>query len=243
VKFFVLISMWLALAGCKSAPKQEPIPVQPAAPTNESAVTALGKDLDRADHRVGAALVAIERNADKPKVVVAESRLAQSYLPAPPEGDVAFALARATKGSEIDYKKQMEFGRKLATAVNVAWERVEADQREAKRVSDLKDTRIKELTAEIERIKEESAFEIWTITGAALVVIGGLACAFASVKIGLPILMSGMLAGAVPHIISSQYFEWIAGSVLLACASLAIWWMYDKVRDLVNNNGNSSEQP
>jgi hypothetical protein len=152
-------------------------------------------------------------------------------------------LARATKGSEIDYKKQMEFGRKLATAVNVAWERVEADQREAKRVSDLKDTRIKELTAEIERIKEESAFEIWTITGAALVVIGGLACAFASVKIGLPILMSGMLAGAVPHIISSQYFEWIAGSVLLACASLAIWWMYDKVRDLVNNNGNSSEQP
>lgn len=243
MKFFVLISMWLALAGCKSAPKQEPIPVQPAAPTKESSVTALGKDLDRADHRVGAALVAIERNADKPKVVVAESRLAQSYLPAPPEGDVAFALARATKGSEIDYKKQMEFGRKLATAVNVAWERVEADQREAKRISDLKDTRIKELTAEIERIKEESAFEIWTITGAALVVIGGLACAFASVKIGLPILMSGMLAGAVPHIISSQYFEWIAGSVLLACSSLAIWWMYDRVRDSVNNNGNSSEQP
>ena len=48
-------------------------------------------------HRVGAALVAIERNADKAKVVVAESRLAQSYLPAPPEADVAFAMARDRK--------------------------------------------------------------------------------------------------------------------------------------------------
>ncbi len=204
-------------------------------------MTTLGKDLDKTDHRVASALVAIERNADKPKVVVAESRLAQSYLPPPPEGDVAFALARATKGSEIDYKKQMEFGRKLATAVNAAWERVEADQREAKRISDLKDTRIKELTAEIERIKKESSFEVWTITGAALVVIGGLACAFASIKIGLPILMSGMLAGAVPHIISSQYFEWIAGSVLLACASLAIWWMYDKVRDSIKSDGDDKQ--
>ena len=240
MKFFILISMWLALVGCKSAPKQEPIPVQPPAPTKESSVTTLGKDLDKTDHRVASALVAIERNADKPKVVVAESRLAQSYLPAPPQGDIAFALARAAGGNEIDYKRQMEFGRKLATAVNVAWERVEADQREAKRISDLKDTRIKELTAEIERIKQESAFEIWTVTGAALVVIGGIACAFASIKIGIPILMAGAFAGAVPHIISSQYFEWIAGSVLLACASLAIWWMYDRVRDSINSNGDSN---
>ena len=241
MKPLILISMWLALVGCKSAPEQEPIPVQPAAPTKESSVTTLGKDLDKTDHRVASALVAIEKNADKPKVVVAESRLAQSYLPAPPQGDVAFALARAAGGNEIDYKKQMEFGRKLATAVNVAWERVEADQREAKRISDIKDTRIKELTAEVERIKQESAFEIWTVTGAALVVIGGLACAFASIKIGIPILMAGAFAGAVPHIISSQYFEWIAGSVLLACASLAIWWMYDKVRDSIKSNGDDKQ--
>jgi hypothetical protein len=241
MKPLILISMWLALVGCKSAPEQEPIPVQPAAPTKESSVTTLGKDLDKTDHRVASALVAIEKNADKPKVVVAESRLAQSYLPAPPQGDVAFALARAAGGNEIDYKRQMEFGRKLATAVNVAWERVEADQREAKRISDIKDTRIKELTAEVERIKQESAFEIWTVTGAALVVIGGLACAFASIKIGIPILMAGAFAGAVPHIISSQYFEWIAGSVLLACASLAIWWMYDKVRDSIKSDGNDKQ--
>jgi hypothetical protein len=212
MKPLILISMWLALVGCKSAPEQEPIPVQPAAPTKESSVTTLGKDLDKTDHRVASA-----------------------------QGDVAFALARAAGGNEIDYKKQMEFGRKLATAVNVAWERVEADQREAKRISDIKDTRIKELTAEVERIKQESAFEIWSVTGAALVVIGGLACAFASIKIGIPILMAGAFAGAVPHIISSQYFEWIAGSVLLACASLAIWWMYDKVRDSIKSDGNDKQ--
>jgi hypothetical protein len=146
-----LLVIALCLTGCSTSP--EPLPKQPDAPTKESVVTTLGKDLDKTDHRVGAALVVIERNATSPKVVVAESRLAQSYLPAPPEADVAFALARASKGDTpagaLDYKKQMEFGRKLATAVTLAWEKLEADQKESLRVSQLKDARIKELTAEV----------------------------------------------------------------------------------------------
>lgn len=241
MKHIIFISLWVALAGCKIY-KPEPIPEQPKAPITESAVQSLGKDLDKTDHRVASALVAIERNADKPKVVVAESRLAQSYLPAPPEADVAFAMARAAKGSEIDYKKQMEFGRKLATAVNVAWERVEADQREAKRISDLKDTRIKELDNELRRVKEESDKNIWTLVGAGLFVIGVLSGAILGWRIGGSILACAPLAGSVPYIITSQYFAWIAGSVLFACGSLAVWWLFDKVRDQVNSNG-SSKQP
>ncbi len=228
------------LVACTSK-QPDKIPEQPKAPTNESSVHSLGKDLDKTDHRVASALVAIEKNADKPKVVVAESRLAQSYLPPPPEQDVQFALARAEKGSEIDYKKQMEFGRKLATAVNAAWERVEADQREAKRISDLKDARIKELEAEIKRVKEDADKNIWTLVGAGLFVVGVLTGATLGWRIGGSILACAPLAGSIPYIITSQYFAWIAGSVLIACGALAIWWMYDRVRDSVNSNGNDKQ--
>jgi hypothetical protein len=199
--------------------------------------------LDKTDHRVGAALVAIEKNADKPKVVVAESRLAQSYLPPPPEADVAFSMARAAKGSEIDYAKQMEFGRKLATAVNKAWEKLEADQAEAKRVSDLKDGRIKELQAEIERVKKDASAQTWTLVGASLAVVGALTTAFLGPKIGIPLLLCGAFCGAVPFIIDSPYFEYIAGATLLIAAGLGLWWLADKVRDSVRSNDHDETPP
>ena len=231
----------LALAGCKSAPTLDPLPKQPDAPTKESVVTALGKDLDKTDGRVAASLVAIERNADKPKVVVAESRLAQSYLPAPAEGDVAFAMARATKADPIDYKKQMEFGRRLATAVNVAWDRLESDQREAARVSRLKDARIVELTAEIQRVKKAASDNVWTLTGAGLAVIGALATAFAGPRVGVPLLLGGAFCGALPFILDSPYFAWIAGSTLAIAAGLGLWWMWDKVHDAVQDKKDEAE--
>jgi hypothetical protein len=230
------------LAGCSLLnPKAEELPKQPDAPTTASVVQTLGKDLDKTDHRVASALVAIERNADKPKVVVAESRLAQSYLPLPPEADVAFAVARASKQDPIDYAKQMEFGRKLATAVNRAWEKLEADQAEAKRVSGLKDARIKELTAEVEQTKKDAAKNIWTITGAALAVIGAIATAFTGPKIGIPLILCGAFCGAVPFIIDSEYFSYIAGTTLAACAGLGIWFVWDKVRDA--NKASEYEPP
>jgi hypothetical protein len=240
----LLVIALAALAGCKSSkPVDAPLPKQPDAPTKPDAVATLGKDLDKTDHRVGAALVAIEKNADKPKVVVAESRLAQSYLPPPPEADVAFSMARAAKGSEIDYAKQMEFGRKLATAVNKAWEKLEADQAEAKRVSDLKDGRIKELQAEIERVKKDAMSQTWTLVGAGLAVIGALTTAFLGPKIGIPLLLCGAFCGAVPFIIDSPYFEYIAGATLLIACGLGLWWLADKVRDSVRSNDHDETPP
>jgi len=226
----------LALTGCKSTPKVEPLPVQPPAPTKESVVNELGKDLDKADHRVAASLVAIEKNADKPKVVLAESRLAQSYLPEPPAGDVAFAMARATKSDPLDYKKQMEFGRQLATAVNKAWEKLEADQKEAARVSGLKDARIKELTDEVARVKQEASKNIWTLTGAALFVAGALATAFAGPRIGIPLIACAAFAGGVPFIYDSPYFLLVAIGTAAIASGFGLWWVWDKVRDSVNSS-------
>jgi hypothetical protein len=230
----LLVIALVALTGCKSKPADAPLPVQPPAPTKPDAVQTLGKDLDKTDHRVGAALVAIEKNADKPKVVVAESRLAQSYLPPPPEADVAFAVARATKADPIDYAKQMEFGRKLATAVNKAWEKLEADQKEAARVSQLKDARIVELTKEVERVKKDASAQTWTLVGAGLAVCGALCLAFLGPRIGLPLLLCGAFCGSVPFIIDSPWFEYAAGATIVISCGLGLWWLADKVRDSVN---------
>jgi hypothetical protein len=237
----LLVIALVALAGCKSKPADAPLPVQPPAPTKPDAVQTLGKDLDKTDHRVASALVAIERNADRPKVVVAESRLAQSYLPPPPEADVAFAVARATKADPIDYAKQMEFGRKLATAVNKAWEKLEADQKEAARVSQLKDARIVELTKEVERVKKDASAQTWTLVGAGLAVIGALTTAFMGPRIGLPLLLCGAFCGSVPFIIDSPWFEYAAGATLVISCGLGLWWLADKVRDSVNNPRKDAE--
>ena len=237
----LLVIALVALAGCKSKPADAPLPVQPPAPTKPDAVQTLGKDLDKTDHRVGAALVAIEKNADKPKVVVAESRLAQSYLPPPPEADVAFAVARATKADPIDYAKQMEFGRKLATAVNKAWEKLEADQKEAARVSGLKDARIVELQKEVERVKKDMSSQTWTLVGAGLAVTGALCLAFLGPRIGLPLLLCGAFCGSVPFIIDSPWFEYAAGATLVISCGLGLWWLADRVRDSVNKPRKSAE--
>ena len=244
----LLVIAVLALTGCSLFRKGDalpPLPVQPPAPTKPDNVATLGKDLDKADHRVGAALVAIEKNADKAKVVVAESRLAQSYLPAPPEADVAFAMARASRAETpqgaIDYARQMEFGRKLATAVNKAWEKLEADQSEAKRVSDLKDARIKELQAEVERVKKDMSSQTWTLVGAGLAVTGALCLAFLGPRIGLPLLLCGAFCGSVPFIIDSPWFEYAAGGTLVISCGLGLWWLADKVRDAVNKPRKSAE--
>jgi hypothetical protein len=245
VRLLLVIAL-VALAGCKSKPADAPLPVQPPAPTKPDAVQTLGKDLDKTDHRVGAALVAIEKNADKPKVVVAESRLAQSYLPPPPEADVAFAVARASRAETpqgaIDYAKQMEFGRKLATAVNKAWEKLEADQKEAARVSQLKDARIVELTKEVERVKKDMSSQTWTLVGAGLAVCGALCLAFLGPRIGLPLLLCGAFCGSVPFIIDSPWFEYAAGATIVISCGLGLWWLADKVRDSVNKPSPSDDE-
>ena len=238
MRSLLVVIAFAVLAGCSTSP--DPLPKQPDAPTSKAVVTTLGKDLDKTDHRVGAALVAIERNADKPKVVVAESRLAQSYLPAPPEGDIAFALARASKADPIDYKKQMEFGRKLATAVTLAWEKLEADQKEALRVSQLKDKRIEELTQEVVRVKKEASNNVWTMAGVGCALLGAVSMVWAGPKVGIPLLLSGAAIGAFPVIADSEWFSLTVITAIGLALCLGLWYLWDKIKDA---NNKPDEQP
>ena len=220
------------LVGCATKgdlPKQPDAPVTPV-------VQEVGKDLDKMDNRVSAAVAIAKENAEKPAVVRAELGVASSYLPPPSEADLAFARQRAAKADQKDYKAAEEYGKKLLSKINTDWAKMEADQKEAKRVSELKDKRIEELTQEVVRVKKEASNNIWTLTGAGLAVIGGLACAFASLRVGIPILLAGAFCGSVPFIIDSPYFEYIAATTLVACSGLGIWWLFDKVRDSIKND-------
>ena len=229
----VVILLSLILAGCSTL---DPLPKQPDAPTNGGIVDAVGKQWDKADQRVAASITVVKENSTKPEVVKAEAGVALSDLPAPSEEELAFARLRATKADQSDYAAAEAFGKKLLSQIDANWAKVEADQKEALRVSQLKDARIAELTKQVEQVKREAARNVWTITGAALVVIGGLCCAFASVRAGVTIILTGMLCGAVPLVIESEYFNIIAGSTLAIGAGLGIWWLWDKVRDSVHSN-------
>lgn len=220
------------LVGCATKgdlPKQPDAPITPV-------VQEVGKGQDKADGRVSAAVAIAKENAEKPAVVRAELGVASSYLPAPSEADLAFARQRAAKADQKDYKAAEEYGKKLLAKINTDWAKMEADQKEAKRISDLKDAKIKELTQEVARVKKEASNNTWTLTGAGLAVVGGLACAFASLRVGIPILLAGAFCGAVPFIIDSPYFEYIAATTLVACSGLGVWWLFDKVRDSVKND-------
>ena len=233
----VLLILLLVLAGCASSEKP-PVPKQPEAPTDGGIVTKVGTQLDKVDGRVAAAVTVARENAEKPEVVKAETSVALSYLPVPSEGDVAFARQRAAKADQKDYKAAEEYGKKLLAKINADWAKMEADQKEAKRVSDLKDRRIEELAAEIERVKKDHAEQTWTWVGAGLAVIGALTTAFLGPKIGIPLLLGGAFCGSVPFIIGSPYFLWVAIGTAAIASGLGLWWVWDKVRDAVNKPTN-----
>lgn len=221
----------ILLVGCSSSK----LPPQPDAPTRSENMSTFSSGIDTRNNKVAAAVTVVKDNADKPEVVRAESSVALALLPAPNEGDLAVAKARAAKADQKDYKAAEEAARKLSAQVTEARSKMEADQREAARVSKLKDERIASLDAELERVKREASEDIWTLTGAGLAVIGALATALAGPRIGIPLLLCGAFCGAVPFIVDSPYFMWLAIGTASAASGLGLWWAWDKVRDSVNS--------
>jgi hypothetical protein len=227
------------LAGC--ATSKPPLPVQPDAPTTEAVVTNLGKEWDKADQKVAAAISIARENADKPAVVRGETAVALSFLPVPDAGELALARARAAKPeNQKAYGDAVAYGKKLLASIDANWAKVEADQKEALRVSQLKDRRIEELTAEVERVKKDAAANLWTLAAVGTAVAGALAMAFLGPKIGISLLASAAAIGAFPFVIDSEYFNIIAGSTLALVAALGIWYLWDKVRDKVHKSDEQS---
>jgi len=230
----LLVIALLALTGCSLFRKGDPLPVQPDAPTTPGSIEKVGAANDQRAGKVAAAVTVARDNADKPEVVRAETSVALSHLPKPDDGDLAIAKARAAKADQKDYAAAEAAGKKAMASLSEAIAKAKTDQAEAKRVSDLKDKRIEELTAEVERIRQEASRDIWTLTGAALAVIGAVSTAFVGVRVGIPLLLCGAFCGSVPFIIDSEYFEYVAAGTMVVSAGLGLWWLADKVRDSVN---------
>ena len=220
------------MAGCSTSP--DPLPKQPNAPTSEGIVATVGKQWDTADQKVAASVSIARENADRPDIVRSETSVALSFLPPPEPGELAVARARAAKADPKETAAAVAFGKNLLVSIDKNWAKVEADNREALRVSQLKDARIAELTAEVERVKREASDNIWTLAGVGIAVIGAIATAFAGPKVGIPLLLSGAAIGAFPFVVDSEYFSYIAGGTLALAAGLGIYWLWDRVRDSAN---------
>ena len=233
---FLILSV--LLTACATAPEPNPAP---SAPPND--LVKVGEKIDRSEQLAAAAVTVAVEQASKPEVVKAEGKVALAYLISPTEGDVALARARAAAASPEAYSKQLVEAKQLQDKIETMWKQAETDAKKSQVDIQALKNRNTELLNEVERIKKEATSNVWTITGAFLVVAGGLACAFASVRIGIPIIATGILAGAVPFIIESEAFGWIVSGTLLAAAALSIWWMYDKIRDNINSDVPPSKQP
>ena len=229
-----LLVIALCLTGC--AASRPALPEQPNAPTSEGIVTTVGKQWDKADQKVAASVAIARENAEKPEVVRSETTVALSFLPVPSPEELALARQRAAKADQKDYAEAVAYGKKLLASIDANWAKVEADNKEALRVSQLKDARIAELTAEVERVKREASANLWTMAGVGIAVVGAIAMAFVGPKVGIPLLLSGAAIGAFPFVVDSEYFSYIVGTTLALAAGLGIWYLWDKVKDANNEN-------
>ena len=232
----LLVIALLALTGCKFGPSNSPLPVQPDAPTSPTNLAKLDDGIDTRSNKVAASVTVVKENAGRPEVVKAESDVALAFLPKPSEAELALARQRAAKADQTDYAEAAKFGNKVLAQITEARKKMEADQREAKRVSDLKDARIKQLEEELDRVKKDKDAQWWTMAGVAVAVAGAFAAALVSPKVGASLILSAGAIGAFPHVVDLPWFRWIAGGFLAALAGLGIWVAYDAARDQVHES-------
>ena len=229
-----LLVIALCLTGC--AASRPALPEQPNAPTSEGIVTTVGKQWDKADQKVAASVAIARENAEKPEVVRSETSVALSFLPVPSPEELALARQRAAKADQKDYAEAVAYGKKLLASIDANWAKVEADNKEALRVSQLKDARIAELTKAVEQAKKDAAANLWTLAGIAVAVLGAAAMVFTGPRIGGTLLACGAAIGAFPFVVDSPYWNYIAGGTLTLAAGLGIYWLWDRVRDSANES-------
>jgi hypothetical protein len=236
VRLLLAVIALVALAGCKSGkPSEAPLPPAVATP-KEVALTSVGSTLDVIDSRVAAAVtIAREANtAGKPSVVESELSVASSFLPKPTEGDLAYARQRSEKATPADYEAQRKKAAEKQKAAEAAWADLEKQVAANKAALAARDARIVELVAEVERVKKDKAAQLWTMAGVGVAVIGALATAFASPKVGMPLLLCGGAIGAFPFVVESPHFDLIVTIALSVGGILLGWLGWDYVRDRVN---------
>lgn len=226
----VIVLACLGLIACTTDRPQ----INPGPSTDPGNVSDLGTKIDKSEQRVAAAVAMVIEHNTKPEVVKAEAGLAAAYLPVPTPEDLAFARDRVAKADKKAYEAQEAYGKKLQAEVNKMWDRMEEDNKKSKVEIEALKTQNNTLRQEIVRVEKEGQKNLWTITGVALFGAGALAWALLGWKVGIPLLICAPVAGSIPVILESSYFEWIIGATLAVSAGLGIWRLYDFIKDKNN---------
>lgn len=237
-----------ALCGCSTVkgwlgldekPVEKP-PVIAVPPQGD--LNAIGTKIDKADSRAAAAVTVAVENAASPSIVRAEGGIALAHLPKPAPEDVAFARDRAQKADPKAYADQEAKARKFLEQLEADWKKAEGVA--VANAAELRAARseMERLKAEVVRVEKEASRNTWTLLGAGLAAIGAIATAFAGVRVGVPLLLCGLFCGSVPFIINSPWFAWIAGATFGLSALLGLWWLWDRVRDAVNDDGKADKE-
>ena len=229
-----LIPFLLLLAGCTT--KVDPSKVSPVPAPEPVNLASVGQGLDVIDSRVAASVVVSREliQGGKPGKADQELSIAQSLLPKPNEGDVAFARQRSEKASDAEYEAQRKKAEAKQKAMEDNWKLLETQVAKNKEAIKAKDDRIAELEAENKRIQHEADRNLWSMAGVGVAVVGALATAFASPKVGVPLMACGAAIGAFPYVVDSEYFSIIIGVCLALAGAIGIWFLWDAARDRIN---------
>ena len=204
----------LALVGCSTL-SEPPLPKQPDAPTSPAVVAALETAQDKVDGKVAAAVTVAKENADKPAVVRSELGVALSLLDKPSDSELALARQRSEKATPAEYEAARNFGTHLLASLDTAQAKLAADQKEAARVSQLKDAKIVQLTDDLARLKAEGPRNmVLASSGVCFVaaLIMGLIGQYVRSGVAFAI---GTLLGALPLLFDSKWFLPSLGGLLL----------------------------
>jgi hypothetical protein len=126
--------------------------------------------------------------------------------------------------------------------VTKAWEKLESQQAEALRVSQLKDKRIEDLTAALKE-SEESANKspLRVSAGFCFLAALGLAIVGQYLRAGACVALGGILIG-ISTILSSPWFIWSLIATVVVVLGLGVWVVFDMARDKVNSKTSDDEQ-
>ena len=220
----VLISVILSLTGCPSTtPDTSGTGTATPPPDNFAKV---GDQIDKADARVSAG-VQVARNANaqgKAETVERELAVVAAYLPQPDPHNLAYISERVKRNDPAEYKRAMEAGAKLLAVIDANWAKAEADASKNQKALEAANAQIKELKAEIERVKTEGIRNAFTVAaGACFLAALGLAILSQYIR-ALGAFAVGSCIAALPYLFASPYFVPAVGGVLtLAAIGLTVY--------------------
>lgn len=217
MRLALAICVSLLAGGCSS--RQAELPKQPDAPTSLSVVSALTSTQDKVDEKVAAAVTVAKENLDKPRIADSELGVALSLLAKPSDSEVALARQRSEKATPADYAAARHFGHSLLSSLDDAQAKLAADQKQAAKVSALKDARITQLMDDLARLKAEGPRNM-VLASAGVCFVAALIMGLIGqyIRSGVAFAIGTFLA-ALPLLFDSKWFLPSLGGLLLVAVA------------------------